>query len=113
MAEPLEPVCPCCGAGLDGRAAIVGRDRWQGVDRGRRGCGVARPRGRAARRGTLATVPLEPEGYDAAVFQHSLEHVTDPVENLERTRAGLKPGGVVAMVVPNFASWQRRHFGGR
>jgi SAM-dependent methyltransferase len=58
-------------------------------------------------------VPLEPAGYDVAVFQHSLEHVGDPVADLRRVRAALQPGGVVLVTVPNFSCWQRRRFGSR
>jgi SAM-dependent methyltransferase len=73
-------------------------------------CAAARARGVDARAGTLATVALEPEAYDAIVFQHSLEHTLDPRGDLERVRAALAPGGVVAITVPNFGSWQARRF---
>ena len=64
-----------------------------------------------ARHGTLETVELEPAGYDAAVFHHSLEHVPDPVASLSRARDALRPGGAVAVAVPNFDSDQRRRLG--
>ena len=51
--------------------------------------------------------------YDAAVFRHSLEHVTDPVGALRRVRKALRPGGLVLISVPNFGCWQRRRFGSR
>lgn len=74
---------------------------------------VARQRGIDARLGTLDTVALEPNHYDAAVFQHSLEHVTEPVADLTKIRGALKPGGEVVVTIPNFGSWQRRRFGNR
>jgi SAM-dependent methyltransferase len=100
-----------CGRG-DLAAQMIERG-WQatGIDPSDGACKVAASRGIDARLGTLDTVELEPESYDAAVFQHSLEHVTSPVEDLSRTRAALVPGGLIVIVVPNFGSWQRRRFG--
>lgn len=84
-----------------------------GVEPSEGAVAVARERGIDARLGTLDTVQLEADHYDAAVFQHSLEHVTEPVEDLTRIRAALKPGGEVVVIIPNFGSWQRRRFGAR
>ena len=44
--------------------------------------------------GTLTTAsgPL-PGGFDAAVFQHSLEHVSEPLDDLRAARALLAPVG--------------------
>ena len=74
---------------------------------------VARTRGIDARRGTIENVEPEREAYDAVLFRHSLEHVTDPVAALRRARESLRPGGMVLISVPNFGSWQRRRFQSR
>jgi N-acetylglucosaminyl-diphospho-decaprenol L-rhamnosyltransferase len=102
-----------CGRG-DLAAELVNRG-WAmtGVEPSENACAAARARGVDARAGTLATVALEPEAYDAIVFQHSLEHTLDPEGDLEKVRAALAPGGVLAITVPNFGSWQRRRFGSR
>lgn len=60
---------------------------------------------------TLADARLEPESLDAVVFRHSLEHVVAPREALERVLPALRPGGRLAVIVPNWGSWQRRAFG--
>jgi SAM-dependent methyltransferase len=57
-------------------------------------------------------VPLEPEAFEFAVFQHSLEHTLDPVADLRAAFDALRPGARVVISVPNFGSWQRRLFGG-
>ena len=102
-----------CGRG-DVAALFVGRGwRVTGIDPSAAAIAVAVARGVEGRVGTLADVPLEPERYDAAVFQHSLEHTPDPNGDLERVRAALRPGGRALITVPNFASWQRRRFRSR
>ena len=109
------------GRGLDvgcGRGDLAGGfvDRgWRmtGVEPSADACTAAAARGVDARQGTLDTVSLEPAAYDLAVFQHSLEHTTEPLADLERVGAALAPGGVVVITVPNFGGWQARRFGGR
>jgi SAM-dependent methyltransferase len=81
-----------------------------GVEPSAHACEAARARGVDARAGTLATVALEPRAYDLIVFQHSLEHTLDPAGDLERVEAALAPGGLLAVTVPNFGSWQARRF---
>jgi SAM-dependent methyltransferase len=71
----------------------------------------------AARRGarivgrTLGDASVDDASVDAVVFRHSLEHVTDPLRELRRVHAALRPGGRLAVIVPNWGSWQRRAFG--
>lgn len=86
---------------------------WQvlGVEPSPDAAAVARRRGAEVRLGTLATVELEPESVDAAVFRHSLEHVLDPQLDLRRAHDALRLGGRIAVIVPNWGSWQRRAFG--
>jgi SAM-dependent methyltransferase len=101
------------GAGSgDLGGVLAGRD-WSvvGVEPSGAACELARERGVDARQGTLKTVELEREGFDAVVFHHSLEHVPDPVAALRRARKLLRPGGAVAVAVPNFDSPQRRRLG--
>jgi SAM-dependent methyltransferase len=100
-----------CGRGDLGSSLI--RRGWSvtGVEPSPDACTVARQRGIDARAGILAEVELERESYDVAVFRQSLEHVTDPVADLQRVREALRGGGVVLVSVPNFGCWQRRRFG--
>lgn len=102
-----------CGRG-DLAAGLVG-DGWRmtGVEPSAAACAAARERGVEARQGVLATVALESEHYEAAVFHQSLEHTDDPVGDLRRTFAALRPGGTIAISVPHFGGWQARRFAGR
>lgn len=50
-----------------------------------------------------------PEGhFDAVVFWHVLEHLVEPHDAIERARRLLRPGGVLMVGVPNFASPEAR-----
>jgi SAM-dependent methyltransferase len=103
------------GCGRGDLAAMFASRGWHavGVEPSHSACVVARARGVDARQGTLASVPLESEAYEAALFQHSLEHTEDAVGDLTRIASALRPGGLVLITVPNFGSWQRRRFGSR
>lgn len=61
-------------------------------------------------RDALENVPLAPASFDAIVLWHVLEHVRNPVETLEIAAKLLCPGGVLALAVPNFGSWQAQLF---
>lgn len=100
------------GCGRGDLAASLVRRGWRavGVEPSPDACALARAQGVDAREGTLANVALEASSYAAAVFQHSLEHTEDPVGDLKRVYEALEPDGILMVTVPNFGSWQRRHF---
>ena len=102
-----------CGRGDLGAHLIERGWAVTGIEPSANACEAARARGVDARQGTVETAELEEGAYDAAVFRHSLEHVTDPVAALSRVRAALRPGGLVLISVPNFGGWQSRRFGSR
>jgi SAM-dependent methyltransferase len=97
-----------CGRG-DLAAALASRG-WamSGIEPSPSACRAAAARGIAVRCGTLATVALEAEAYEAVVFRHSLEHISQPVTALTFARESLVSGGLVLVTVPNFGSWQAR-----
>jgi SAM-dependent methyltransferase len=102
-----------CGRG-DLAAALIGAG-WTmtGVEPSPDAAANARARGVEVRIGTLADVALPADAYDAAVFQHSLEHTPDPLGDLQRLHGTLAPGGIVAITVPNFSNWQPRRLRSR
>jgi SAM-dependent methyltransferase len=101
------------GCGRGDLAVALRRRGWEvvGIEPSAAACAVARARGIEAHAGTVGDVALPPASLDAAIFRHSLEHVVDPHADLVRVRAALRPGGLVLISVPNFASSQRRRFG--
>jgi 2-polyprenyl-3-methyl-5-hydroxy-6-metoxy-1,4-benzoquinol methylase len=102
-----------CGR-ADLSTALVKRG-WKvtGIDPSPEACAVAGSRGLDARQGTLSSVELEQDSYDGAIFQHSLEHLSYPVEELSTVSGAISADGHVAIIVPNFGSWQRKRFGSK
>ncbi len=82
-----------------------------GVEPSPEAAATARGRGAEVLEGTLSAVELPTGAIDAGVFRHSLEHVVDPQRDLRRVHAALRSEGRLAVIVPNWASWQRRAFG--
>ncbi len=102
-----------CGRGDLGASLIARGWSADGIEPAPEACAIARRRGMNVREGTVADAAPSPGSYDLVVFIHSLEHTVDPVEDLRAITAALRPGGVVAITVPNFGSWQARRFRGR
>jgi SAM-dependent methyltransferase len=100
------------GAGRGDLAASLAAGGWRmtAIEPAAGAVAQMRARGIDALEGVLATVALDPESFDFAVFQHSLEHTIDPVDDLRRAHSALRTGGLVLVTVPNFGSWQRRAF---
>ena len=71
----------------------------------------ARDRGLDVRTGSLDTVDLPRSEFDAVVASHVLEHVSQPVQFVEALARHVRPGGVVAVEVPNWNTWTRRSSG--
>jgi len=72
----------------------------------------AAARARAVARGRVVCAPLEqaalPGELDAVTFWDSLEHLVDPAAALRQVGARLRPGGVVAVTMPNAAGAESR-----
>jgi 2-polyprenyl-3-methyl-5-hydroxy-6-metoxy-1,4-benzoquinol methylase len=87
---------------------------WEpyGIDPSPAAAAAARRRGAKAHEGTLLDHRWQGETFEAIVFQHSLEHVVDPIAALEQALSLLAPGGVLAITVPNWSSWQRHLYRG-
>lgn len=72
----------------------------------------ARHRGFDVHLGQIVDLDLPAESFDLATIWHVLEHVPDPQAVLRKVCTLLKPGGVVAVAVPNEENFFfRRRFG--
>jgi 2-polyprenyl-3-methyl-5-hydroxy-6-metoxy-1,4-benzoquinol methylase len=102
-----------CGAG--DLALTFARHGWRvaGVEPSAAAAARAASAGIDVHHGTLDDAPWRGPTFDAIVFNHSLEHVPDPLTTLQQAAALLCDGGMLAVAVPNFGCWQRRLFGSR
>ncbi len=69
--------------------------------------------GLCVRRGTLSEARYEDDQFDVITLYNVLEHLHDPASELAEIRRILKPGGAVAIEVPNTDCLQFRWFGQR
>ena len=102
------------GSGRGDLGVILTSRGWDvtGLEPSETACAEALARGVSSICGTLTTIAERlPGEYDVVVFQHSLEHVAEPADDLAVTRALLRDGGHLLVSVPNFGSWQRKRFG--
>jgi SAM-dependent methyltransferase len=102
------------GSGRGDFGVVMRRKGWEvvGLEPSVQACEVARQRGVTTELGTLETTGAGlPGGFDAVVFNHSLEHVVDPARDLLLAHGLLRDGGLLLVSVPNFGCWQRRWFG--
>jgi len=92
------------------RMAAIG---WQptGLDFGERAVAAVRASGIPALQGTLPHPDLAPAGFDVITMRHAQEHVPDPRPVLTAALQLLRPGGLLIIQVPNFASWEIAYFG--
>lgn len=98
-----------CGRGLTLHA--LRQLGWQ-----TRGCELSETASRHAREVLgldVACAGFQPEHYadaefDAVILWHVYEHLIDPQRVLRQCRRILRPGGVLALAVPNFDSYQAK-----
>jgi SAM-dependent methyltransferase len=82
----------------------------EGIDASRQMAERLRSVGLRVHVGTLPHPDLRPESFDAVTMRHSFEHVHSPRGVLRAAWEVLRKGGVLLVIVPNFASWSFRRF---
>jgi len=91
------------------------REGWQveGVEPSDYASGLALSRGLNVHRAKVEDVDLVPpiSGYDLIVGWMVLEHTHRPLDAMTRTRSWVKPGGTLALSVPDAASAEFSWFG--
>jgi 2-polyprenyl-3-methyl-5-hydroxy-6-metoxy-1,4-benzoquinol methylase len=72
-----------------------------GTEVSKAGATYARQRGFDVHLGQITDLALPEESFDLATIWHVLEHVPDPGAVLRKVHALLRPGGLLAVAVPN------------
>jgi SAM-dependent methyltransferase len=101
-----------CSTGLFLHEMALGGWAAQGVELTPSAVCYARERfGLTVFEGMLEDAPLTAGSFDAVTYWDVLEHVYSPMATLARTAELLRPGGIVAINVPNWDAFDRRLFG--
>lgn len=82
-----------------------------GIEPSHQAAAVGRQAGLDIRLGDIRTVDLPPKSFDVVRFNHSIEHVPDPVAALKAAHALLKDDGYLIVGVPNTDGLWPRMFG--
>ncbi|MDP8256670.1 MAG: class I SAM-dependent methyltransferase [Candidatus Alcyoniella australis] len=98
-----------CAAGFFLDAALQRGWSTMGIEISEQAARYAREQlGLDVRQGTIEQFELEPESFDAAVLNDTIEHLRDPARAIELIAAALKPGGVLLITTPDTGSaWAR------
>ena len=81
---------------------------WQelyGIDPSVYACRLARNKGLTIKRGTLKTVKFAPNSFALITLQDTIEHLTDPLEELQRIYRLLRSGGWIFILTPDIEGW--------
>lgn len=99
-----------------GRGEFLARMRelgWEveGVEPDARAAAAAARWGFPVRQGSIESVDLEPDSFDAITLGHVIEHLLDPREALGRCIGALREGGLLVTISPNPLGRNARLFG--
>lgn len=85
-------------------ARKLGWKNLTGVEISSYGCQFAKSRKLKVYQGTLENLPVTKQ-FSVITSQDVIEHVTDPIPELERIYKRLRPGGLLMIVTPDITSW--------
>jgi len=98
------------GAGTGEFLSVAKNDGWQtiGVEPSDRAKAIAKNKGVSF---VSATSELENHSFDVISMWHVLEHVPDLDQQIKELKRLLKPTGTLIIAVPNFKSFDAKHYG--
>ncbi|TRX40363.1 class I SAM-dependent methyltransferase [Flavobacterium restrictum] len=98
------------GAGTGDFLAVAQKDGWQtvGVEPSDKAKSIAKNKGVFF---VEKTLELENHSFDVISMWHVLEHVPDLDEQIKELKRLLKPDGTLLIAVPNFKSFDAKHYG--
>lgn len=102
------------GCGNGGFLAFIQQKGWNvyGLDNAPAGVSIAKELlGDRVLLTTIDEASYPSNHFDVVCLFEVLEHLPDPLSDLREINRILRPGGLVCISVPNFASWERVLFG--
>jgi 2-polyprenyl-3-methyl-5-hydroxy-6-metoxy-1,4-benzoquinol methylase len=98
------------GAGTGDFLSVAKNDGWQiiGVEPSERAKTIAKSKGISF---VENTTDLENHSFDVISMWHVLEHVPDLDKQIKELKRLLKPTGTLIIAVPNFKSFDAKHYG--
>jgi 2-polyprenyl-3-methyl-5-hydroxy-6-metoxy-1,4-benzoquinol methylase len=98
------------GAGTGDFLSVAKNDGWQtiGVEPSDKAKAIAKNKGVLF---VSATSELENHSFDVISMWHVLEHVPDLDKQIKELKRLLKPTGTLVIAVPNFKSFDAKHYG--
>ncbi|WP_291103606.1 MULTISPECIES: class I SAM-dependent methyltransferase [unclassified Flavobacterium] len=98
------------GAGTGDFLAVAKKDGWQiiGVEPSEKAKTIAKNKGVSF---VKLTSELENNSFDVISMWHVLEHVPDLDKQIKELKRLLKPTGTLIIAVPNFKSFDAKHYG--
>ena len=101
------------GCGLGQFVEVANRSGWiaEGLELSRGAVNFARRQGLAVRELDFLSSAIKPNSYDLVTLFEVIEHVPNPAAFLRRAEEIVRPGGLVYLTTPNFASADRRLLG--
>lgn len=98
------------GAGTGDFLSVANNDGWQtiGVEPSDRAKSIAKNKGVSF---VEETSELENHSFDVISMWHVLEHVPDLDKQIKELKRLLKPTGTIIIAVPNFKSFDAKHYG--
>jgi len=97
------------GCGLGQFVQVANRIGWkaEGLELSKEAVDFARRQGVAVRELDFLSEEIKPNSYDLVTLFEVVEHVPNPSEFLHRAGEVVRPGGLVYLTTPNFASIDR------
>ncbi|MGQ7945906.1 class I SAM-dependent methyltransferase [Flavobacterium sp. WC2509] len=98
------------GAGTGEFLAVAGKDGWKtvGVEPSDKAKAIAKNKGVTF---VENTSELQSQSFDVISMWHVLEHVPNLEEQIKELKRLLKPTGTLIVAVPNFKSFDAKHYG--
>ena len=97
------------GCGLGQFVEVANKCGWiaEGLELSKEAVDFARRQGLAVRDLDFLSEEIEPNSYDLVTLFEVIEHVPNPVKLLKRAGEVVRPGGLIYLTTPNFASLDR------